>query len=148
MARRFFQAEIKRARVTVSGMTTADMWEIGDKFNTKMKQRILAAKTIDDVDARPLSEKYKIRKIKKTPFPYRNLYYSGDMLRAMRVVSVDQNTARIFFSYGPMAQRMAYNQRRSRQWGVSPSDAQYLSEIVDKKMQFKIERQTKMTVAA
>jgi hypothetical protein len=136
----FFKAKITRARHTLSNLSSADMLEISNEFVLKMKQRILAAQTIDDTDAKPLTEKYKKNKIRKTPFPYRNLYYSGDMLRAMRTLRVDQNKAEIFFSYGPMAQRMAYNQRKSRQWGVSPSDAKRLSQLVNAKVQIKVER--------
>jgi hypothetical protein len=139
---RRFEIQVKRARVTISQMSTADMWEIGNAFTEQMKRRILNAKTIEDIDAKPLTDKYKKRKVKKTPFLVRNLRYSGDMLQHMRVVRVDQNTAHIFFSPGggkfDPVRRMIFNQRRSMQWGVSPSDAEYLRQYVDKKVKFLI----------
>jgi hypothetical protein len=145
---KFFQFKVTRARVSFTPLTTADMYEIGEALEIKMKQRILDAQTIRDTAAPPLRPKYAKEKIKVTPFPIRNLRYNNNMLRQMRVTRVDQNTAVIFFSYGPMAERMAFNQRRAQQWGVSPSDAKLLSAVVNRKLNVHIERERALAVGA
>ena len=149
MAIPLFRTKITRARVTMSQFSSADMFDIGEKFNLTMKRRITDALTIEDQPAPPLTEKYKKRKAAKTPFLIRNLWYSGDMLRTMRVLRVDQNSFVIHFTATPvMSRRMMFNQRRAPQWGVSPKDKAELMRLFESRLNVNIERgESKVLVA-
>jgi hypothetical protein len=125
-----FTTRISRARFSVSGMNTADMLWIGERFLGKMQDRIGAGRNVYDNDAPPLTEKYRRRKTRQGGFPIRNLYLTGRTFRGMKVLRVDQNQGIIGFA-DPVAEfRMAMNMRRERQWGISPTDKAFLIELV------------------
>ena len=133
MARPRFQPKITRARYVVSGFKTAEMLELGKELLGKIKQRIAAAKTIEDMDARPLSARYLPQKRKYSSSTIRDLKRTGFMLGSMHVTEVNQNKAVIYFSNQMAVRRMAFNQRRSEQWGTSPSDSAFIAAVIDGK---------------
>ena len=129
-----FQPKITRARFVVSGVKTPVMLAFGEAFNRHMQTRIKDGLTIYDTSAKPLSASYLKHPAGKHKYGnasnIRDLVRTGRMMRSMKVIQVNENRAVIYFTDAEMVQRMAYNQRRSPQWGISPRDNQFAVEYV------------------
>lgn len=124
-----FQTKIKRARFTVPGYSPDQMVMLGNALRDSIEQRILRAEDVYDGAAQPLSSKgkrggYAAWKSKKAPPAERNWRYTGRTLRSMKVLSVATNRAVIGFTDAEANKRAAINNRRWRQFGVSPRNRQ------------------------
>ncbi len=127
MARSTFKTQITRARFVVSPFTAEQMVEIGQLCVDSIKARLARAENVYDQPAAPLKERrpgrgYKSYKSRKAPPAVRNWKLTGRTLRAMRVLRAKENRAVIGFSDPVAAMRAAINNRRERQFGVSPAN--------------------------
>ena len=124
-----FQTKIRRARFVVVGYSPEQMLVPGNALRDSIEQRILRAEDAYDAPAKPLSSKgkyggYAAWKAKKAPPAERNWKFRGRTLRSMKVLAVAANRAVIGFT-DPESNRVAYyNNRRVRQFGVSPRNRQ------------------------
>lgn len=120
-----------RARFVVKPLSAQQMINVAEPVKEDIKQRILRAETVNDTPAPPLKEKvpgkgYPTYKARRAPPAIRNWRLTGRTLHEMRVLSAGPNRAVIGFS-SPVANLRAYiNNRRSRQFGVSPRNEQTL----------------------
>lgn len=129
-ARVKFQPVIRRARYKVAGYTGAEMLEFGNVLAEDVKARILRAENVQDQPAIPLRPNYAKYKAKKAPPAVRNWRLSGRTLRGLRCVSASPNLAIIRF-YDPVANERAYlNNRRERQFGMSPRNTENIARVI------------------
>lgn len=140
MARSAFRPKITRARFVVSPFTAQQMVEIGNACVDSIKARLERAENVYDQPAPPLSMRYRENwrahklvsfgadrgyrayKARKAPPAIRNWKLTGRTLRGMRVLRANENRVVIGFSDPVAGMRAAINNRRERQFGVSPAN--------------------------
>ena len=103
------------------------MVEIGQVAVDSIKARLARAENIYDQPAKPLSEGkrgggYRRYKSRKAPPAIRNWKLTGRTLRGMNVLRANENRAVIGFSDPVAGMRAAINQKRERQFGLSPAN--------------------------
>lgn len=135
---------INPRRFVVSEWDPQRMIRIGTFLKGTIFARIDRVETVNDTPAPPLkkayrkdgqehgSRSYPLRKVKVWKAkPVRDLLRTGDMRRAIHVQRAGYNYVEVGFGGNTwMERRMSYNQRRSRQWGVSPRDMKLLSAYI------------------
>lgn len=130
MAALKFQPVIRRARVGTPGFSADAMLRFANVLNNSIGTRMDRALDVYDSSAPALSPRYKRSKERRLGVGIRDLRWTGRTRRGMRVLSAQQNKAVLGFS-DPVAQdRMRINNRRSRQYGVSPINRQDLERVV------------------
>ena len=135
----FFKTTVTRARYTKSGFFASDMVELGEHFIKTMKRRFAEAKTTRDADAPPLKSTYAKWKVKMGRAPVRDLFLTSRLWRGIRVLKADQNKCTVGFSDPIASRKMAFNQRHSWMWGVSPSDfASVKAWVAERRKQRKV----------
>lgn len=138
-----FQPKIRKARFVVGPFTPQVMLAIGGAVNADIGRRLDAGLDVDDRMAPPLKATvasannskgvqivqrvfqdrgYKGRKLRKGLSPIRDWKFTGRTRRSMRVLSAGANTAVLGFSDAEAAKRAAINNRRWRQYGMSPAN--------------------------
>jgi len=127
MARSKFKTKVSRARFVVSPFTAQQMVEIGQVAVDSIKARLARAENIYDQPAKLLSEGrrgtgYRRYKSRNAPPAMRNWRRTGRTLCGMNVLRANENRAVIGFSDPVAAMRAAVNQRRERQFGLSPAN--------------------------
>jgi hypothetical protein len=147
-----FQTKLikSKARFEVKPLSAQQMLAIAQPVRDDIEQRILRAETVTDSPAPPLSQKRRLRKgrqfeaytevnigsdrgytawkSKRYPPAIRNWRLTGRTLRSMKVLSVQENKAVIGFTDSVSNFRAYINNRRSRQFGVSPRNQKTLIE--------------------
>jgi hypothetical protein len=134
-----FQPKITRARFALSRFSPEQMQGLGDLVVHLNKTRLAAGKNVLDSPAKPLKpgragrRGYPDYKSRRGLQPVRDWNWTGRTLRGMRTLAANENRVIVGFS-DPVADfRAAVNNRRERQFGVSPADreaiAQYVSGI-------------------
>lgn len=124
-----FQTVVKRARFVVNGYSPEQMIVLGTALRDSIVERIVRAEDVYDAPAKPLSSKgkhggYAAWKAKKAPPAERNWKYTGRTLRSMKVLSAAANRAVIGFTDAEANRRAFFNNRRVRQFDVSPRNRQ------------------------
>jgi hypothetical protein len=115
-----FQTRISKARFVYSPYTGQQMAGFGQSLVDSIKARLAMAQDVHDQPAPPLSDRYRKSKQRKYGRGNRDWIWTGRTVRGMRVLRANQNRAVAGF-YDPVAaERAFFNQRRRRQWGVSP----------------------------
>jgi hypothetical protein len=89
--------------------------------------RIRAGKLSNDNPAPALTEGYAKGKAKRHPPAIRNLEYTGRTLRSLKVLRARQNEAVMGPTDSVTNLRVAINNRRARQWGISPKDSEQIA---------------------
>jgi hypothetical protein len=145
MARSTFKPRITRARFVVSPFTAEQMVEIGQTCVDSIKSRLERAENVYDQPAAPLKERkpgrgYKTYKSRRAPPAIRNWRFTGRTLRAMRVLRANENRAVIGFSDPVAVLRAAINNRRERQFGVSPANWKDIIAAVKRLRLVRVER--------
>jgi hypothetical protein len=112
------------------------MEEIGKLVILDVKARIGRGKNVDDEPAKPLKpgkngkRGYPDRKAAKGLSTLRDLFWRGMTMRSIRVISSKANEVRIGFDNPQAATIAAVNQRRDPAWWFSPSNRQYIQQVV------------------
>jgi uncharacterized membrane protein len=139
-----FEPVRKRARFNRSGFTDQQMLGVANRVTDSIKQRIHSGLDANDAPAPPLTEKYarkkqlfggsgvrdwvsgraRMARTKKGSFPM------GITLNSLRVLSYSANHAIIGFTNALANMRAAINNRRHRQFAVSPKDNQVFGSAV------------------
>lgn len=123
MAVKYQPRVIKSRFVQTGGFSPAQMNDIASGLLSRgIKPRITNALTVDDAPAPPLKEAYRKWKEKKYPPAIRNWIKTGRTMRSLNVLTVSQNKAVIGFVDRITNFRAFINNRRVRQFGVSPKD--------------------------
>jgi hypothetical protein len=117
---RAFETTIKRARFDVSGYEPIRMAEIADKLGQSIIGRIVAGQDVHDAPAPALKEGYAKWKARKHPPAIRNWQFTGRTLRSFKTLTATDNRAILGFTDRESNMRAAINNRRARQFGVSP----------------------------
>lgn len=130
-----FQTVIRKARFVYSPYTAQGMQGFADVLATAIRSRIQSGQNIYDQAAAPLKpgqsgrRGYPDFKTARGIEPIRNWTWTGHTLRCLKVLSVNENRAAIGFldeafpGRSQTASQIAFfNNRRERQWGVSPRD--------------------------
>ncbi len=133
MAVKYQPRVIKSRFVQTGGFNPAQMNDIaGGLIKKGIKPRITSGLTVDDTPAAPLKPSYRKWKEQHAPPAIRNWIKSGRTMRSMVVLTIQQNKAVIGFADRLTNFRAFINNRRSRQFGVSPKDEQVLlAEVID-----------------
>ena len=114
---------IKSRFVQTGGFSPAQMNDIASGLlNRGIKPRITSALTVDDAPAPPLKPAYREQKQKHWPPAIRNWIKTGRTMRSLVVLTISQNKAVIGFVDRLTNFRAFINNRRARQFGVSPKD--------------------------
>jgi hypothetical protein len=134
MAKRF-QTVKRRARFSVAGYSANQMELIGQSVRDDIEQRILSARDVNDSPTPPLKNGargngYASQKARKAPPAIRNWKFTGRTLRSMKVLSAAPNQAKIGFTDAVANKRAFYNNRRWRQFGVSPGNRKALVQAL------------------
>lgn len=145
-----FQTKIRKARFHVEGYTPEQMASVATVLRDSIEQRILRAMDVNDAAAPPLKQPirnvtsrrnvvtvngqrliqlpgkeyrgYPYYKQKRGGNPVRDWKLSGRTLRSMRVLTAAANRAVIGFTDAEANKRAYINNRRWRQFGMSPRD--------------------------
>lgn len=133
-----YQTKIIKARFVHSPFTAQQMAAFGQSLLDDIWTRISEAKNAYDAPAIPLKPGYAKWKKRRYGTDLRNLQATGQTRRATKVLSASQNEAVL----GPLpgihgvgkrkgimltyAQILFLNNRRERQWGVSPSNRDHI----------------------
>jgi hypothetical protein len=131
MARRI-QTVKRRARFVSTGYSADEMLRVARLLRDDIEARILRAENVSDSPAPPLSDGkrgrgYRSFKARRAPPAIRNWRFTGRTLRAMIAFDAVRNRAKIGFQ-GALANKLAsINNRRHRQFGVSPRNRQVIS---------------------
>jgi len=134
---------INPRRFVVTEFTPQRMIVIGNFAIGTIFDRLSQALTVNDTPAPELkkayrkdgqehgSRSYPLRKVKRWGRkPIRDLWRTGRMRSAIQVTRAGYNYCILGFADPKMAWRMHWNQRRSRQWGLSPKDMDLLGRFV------------------
>lgn len=125
-----FQPVIKRVRFESRGFSPEQMLGFGNVLLKSIQTRLDKAQDIYDQAAPPLKPQYQRRKERYAGTSVRDLRLTGRTRRSMKVLEVGQNYGVIGLSDPEAANRIRWNQRRSRQWGVSPQNEKDLARAV------------------
>lgn len=132
---RKFQPVIKRARVGTPGFSADTMLRFAGELNSSIAGRLDRAQDIYDGSALALTPKYAKSKMKRLGSAVRDLRWTGRTRRGMRPLSASQNKAIIGFSDPVAMNRVQLNNRRVRQYGVSPVNRQHLYNVVHQSLE-------------
>ena len=128
-----FQTVIKKARFSYSGISPQQMQSIAQVLADDIRSRILRAEDAFDNPAPTLKngnkgKGYQTYKARRNPPAIRNWQYTGRTLRSLKVLQANQNRALIGFTDPHSNMVAAVNNRRWRQFGVSPRNRRTLIE--------------------
>lgn len=130
-----FKTVVRKARFSYSGIQAQQMANIAQAVANDIKARILRAEDVHDVAAPALKRRvgangvdrgYAAYKAKKHPPAIRNWSYTGHLLGSLKVLRADENRAVIGFTDAYSNRVAAINNRRWRQFGMSPSNWEVL----------------------
>lgn len=142
--RRKFEPVMKRARVGTPGFSADTMLRFAGELNSSIAGRMDRAQDVYDGSALPLTERYAASKLKKLGSAVRDLRWTGRTRRGMRPLSASQNVAIIGFSDPVAMNRIQINNRRVRQYGVSPVNRQHLYNVVHQSLERPVAIETKV----
>src|SRR5215471_8877192 len=125
-----FEPVIKSARFDPRGVQAQQMLRLGNVLLASIQARLDRGETIYDAPARPLKDSYQRRKQRLGGASIRDLQFSGRMRRSLKVLEAGRNYAIIGPTDQEAANRLRWNQRRERQWGVSPVNERDLSRAI------------------
>lgn len=128
------QPKITRARFVLGPFSAEQMQTIGSAVLDSIAARIRAGLNVNDSPAKRLSfdkkGAYGRRKVRKGLQAVRDWTWTGNTMRALAVKSVSENRVVIGFS-DPKSDMIAHvNNRREKQFGVSPKDRGVLTRVV------------------
>jgi hypothetical protein len=140
-----FQTRISRARLVYSPFSAEQMAEIAEVVRQSIRDRIHRGETVEDKAAKPLKpgrtvnghhlRGYPDYKTARGLQPIRDWTWTGRTMRALKVLSANENKAVIGFS-DPVADYRAHiNNRREKAFGVSPKDRAVLNAAVLRTLQ-------------
>lgn len=139
MASRFQTKIIKRrVRIDVVGVQPDAIIRIGNALTGSIIERLLRAEDVHDAPAPPLKARivngkdtgYAGRKARKAPPAIRNWRFTGRTHRSMKVLRAEINKGVIGFTDAVTNRRAYLNNRRWRQFGVSPRDREALVNAI------------------
>lgn len=116
-------------RFVVTRFPADRMRAIGETLVTSIKERLGRAQTVNDSAAPPLRPGYAKYKQRKKGSSLRDWNFQGRTLRGMRVTSAVPNRAVVSFSDPVAGMRAAVNNRRVRQFGVSPANRETIAPL-------------------
>ena len=138
-----FQTVVRRARFVYSPFTAFEMQGFAQILADTIRQRIQSGQNIYDQAAAPLKpgkpgrRGYPDYKVARGGQPIRDWTWTGHTLRCLKVLTANENRAVIGFldearpGRKQTASQIAfYNNRRERQWGVSPHDRERLVSLM------------------
>lgn len=135
-----FQTRISRARLVYSPFSSEQMAQIGEIVARSIRERIHRGETVEDTAAKPLKpgrlvnghrlRGYPDYKIARGLQGIRDWTWTGRTMRALKVLSANENVVKIGFA-DPVADYRAHiNNRREKAFGVSPNDHKALNAAV------------------
>lgn len=119
-----FQTRIRHIKLTLSPFSSEQMSNIGSVYLDAMLTRIKSGTGADDTPAPPLNERYAHRKMIRNRAPIRDWTYRGLTLRSAKVKVASENKVTLGFISAQADMIAGVNNRRFKQWGVSPRDAE------------------------
>ncbi len=135
-----FQPVIRKARFVVSGYTPQQMIGFATALNADIAARLDRGMTVNDTPAPALSLGYAKFKQRKYGRALRDWRLTGQTRGSMKVLSAATNKATLGFLEGirvgrnqslSIGQVVAILQKRSRQYGVSPSNRAVLVRAIE-----------------
>jgi hypothetical protein len=124
-----FTVRITHKRLTLSPFTSEQMTMIGESLLSSVKTRLSLGLNTQDTAAPPLSTKYANRKMRMNRTPIRNLSWSGALMKSLRVKSASETGVTIG-PINPLASlKLTVNNRRAKQWGISPKDQEKINKF-------------------
>lgn len=131
-----FQPKITSARFVVSPFSPQQMQELGDVFVASQDARLGAGLNVYDLPAMPLKRRangkagYPEGKVRKGLKAIRDWFYTGRTRRSIKVLSANENQVVIGATDAVVDQRIAFNNARERQFGMSPNDREAVTAHV------------------
>jgi hypothetical protein len=132
------EPKIRRARFVLSPFSSEQMLQVGNRLADSIRARISSGLNADDQAAKALKvtgagkqrRGYMFQKLVKGKKPVRDWTFSGDTLRAMGVLSVNENRGVIGFTDAHADLVAHVNNQRERAFAVSPKDREVLVRAV------------------
>lgn len=134
--------KITKARFTLSPFSAEQMLEIGNALAKSIRTRIASGLNANDQPAKALRpgkqkrgkptifDNYPDYKSQHGIAPIRNWTLSGRTLRALQVLSVNQNKGTIGFTDAKAARNAYYNNKIEKTFAISDRDRLALSQAV------------------
>ena len=132
-----FQTKVTRARFVLGPFSAEQMQTIGNVMRDTIAERIQTGINCNDTAAKPLKpgrngkRGYPEQKVARGIPGIRNwIGFTGRTMRSLKVKAVSENRVTIGF-VDPNADAIAhFNNRREKQFGVSPKDRSVLGKVV------------------
>lgn len=125
-----YQTKIRKARVVVGAFSSEQMMQVGNALAGSIKFRIQRGLDVYDQPAKPLKKGYAIAKSRKGLRNVRDWTWTGETMRALNLLDVNENRGRIGFADPKSDKKAHYNNMRDRQFGVSPRDGETMKATV------------------
>ena len=145
-----FTPKITKARFSLSPFTPEQMLGLGNVLATSIIDRIRSGKNVGDQDAKPLKQPdpgataarlnlpanryygYPASKSRRGIAPLRNWTWTGQTLRSLKVLSVNENGGKIGFTTDRANKIATHLNRQEKAFGISPNDRQVLNTALGK----------------
>jgi hypothetical protein len=135
-----FQTRISRARLVYSPFSSEQMAELGSVVAQAIKDRIHHGVNVEDAAAKPLKPGRMVNGHRLRGYPdykiarglqgIRDWTWTGRTMRALKVLSANENKVTIGFA-DPVADYRAHiNNLREKAFGISPNDRKVLNAAV------------------
>lgn len=102
------------------------MLRVGNALNSQIDARLAHGLDVNDQPAPPLKPSYAKFKLRKGGSGIRDWKLTGRLRGSMKVLSAGPNKVTLGFTDDVANARAFFNNQRTRQYGVSPSDKQTL----------------------
>ena len=127
---RAFITKIVHAKLTLSPFSAEQMADIGNVVLNDIQDRIKQAKDVTDSPAKPLVERYARRKILRGRAPVRDLTWRGVTMASLKVKRASEDMVTLGPVNPQADQIITANNRRSKQWGMSPKNFATLRAVL------------------
>ncbi len=139
MASKIFTTRIRHISLTLSPFTAQQMMEIGQVTLDYKLSRIRQGINSQDAPAKPLVDRYAMRKIKYGRglgrSPIRNWTFRDVTLKSAKVKTVSEEGFKLGFIDAKADQIITIQRRRSEQWSDSPKDKEVTQAITVRMLQ-------------
>jgi hypothetical protein len=123
-----FQPKITHARLVMSPFDSSQMLTIGNALADSVRKRIASGVNANDQPSKPLKGAhgnfvpYARKKQMKGLNPVRDWVYSGQTMRSLKVLTVNENQGKVGFTTDRANRIASALNKIDRAFGISPTD--------------------------
>jgi len=131
-----FSPVVRSARFVYSPYTPEQMYGLGEAFRAAQDEALAAGLNVYDVPAAPLKRRasgkpgYPESKLRKGLKPIRDWFWRGRTRRSIKTLQANENRVVIGATDAEADRIIRFNNRRERQFGMSPRRMQAVMDYV------------------